>query len=202
MPNIRWTPELVTQEIRRQYQAGLSLAYSHVLARDRKLLGAAVRHFSGWRQAIEAAGIRYDKILRSSARRRSAKISKWSKEAIIKEIRRLNAAGEDLSYAAVKNKHLALLTAASLPRYFGSWRAAVEAAGISYLNIKKKGRTQLVQKRAWYRDLVLEQIGYLRKTGFDLSEANARRNFPALLSCAEEVFGSWAKAVAAIRKQP
>ncbi len=131
----------VIDAIRRLYQQGkldeLSGAWRHHLSLCRK----ARHRFGSWRKAIEAAGLDYQAVVQRQ---------KWSKERIVAEIRRLYAAGQDLSITAVHRNHPALLAIAQSPRYFGSWREAIEAAGLDYEMIKRqrgRRRQQPVQVR-------------------------------------------------------
>lgn len=181
--------------------AGYDLAYSDALGRDPKLVGAAIRHFGSWGAALEDAGIDYASILKASRARRAQRISKWNKEAIVQAIRRLRQRGESLAYSAVKNRHLALLTAACLKRHFGSWRAAVEAAGVSYQEEKERSRGSISHRRRWYRELVREQITFLREQGVNLKRRGTLKRFRALVRVATEAFGSWEKALAAVEPQ-
>ena len=64
------------------------------------------------------------------------------------EILRLFAAGEELNYGSVQQNHLKLLRAAT--RYFGSWKDAIEFAGLNYDEIRRY--------RVWSEDKILSKI--------------------------------------------
>jgi len=119
----------IINEIRRLYQEGrideLSGAWRYHLSLFRK----ARHRFGSWRKAIEAAGLDYHEVVQRQ---------KWTPERIIAEIRRLYAEGKDLSITAMQRTYPNLVAIAQSPRYFGSWRAAVEAAGLDYELIKRQ----------------------------------------------------------------
>jgi len=74
----------------------------------------AKRYFGTWREAVRAAGC-------EPARRR------WSKEVVIKEIR--ERCRRNLPLSSILFKQDGPLAGAAT-RLFGSWRAALDAAGI------------------------------------------------------------------------
>lgn len=119
----------IIDEIKRLYQEGrideLSGAWRYHLSLFRK----ARHRFGSWRKAIEAAGLNYQEIVQRQ---------KWTPEKIIAEIRRLYAEGKNLSVTAMQRTYPNLVAIAQSPRYFGSWRAAVEAAGLDYELIKQQ----------------------------------------------------------------
>ncbi|MFA0759848.1 MAG: hypothetical protein KEFWMYNX_000293 [Candidatus Fervidibacter sp.] len=119
----------IVEEIRRLYREGrideLSGAWRHHLRLFRK----ARHRFGSWKAAIEAAGLNYEAVV---SRR------KWTKESILREIQRLYAEGKDLSVTAMQRNYPNLLAIAQSPHYFGSWQAAIEAAGLDYELIKRQ----------------------------------------------------------------
>ncbi len=119
----------ILDEILRLYREGrleeLKGAWRYHLTLFRK----ARHRFGSWRAAIEAAGLDYHELVRRR---------KWTKEKIVEEIRRLYDEGRDLSVSAVLKTYPSLVAIAQSPKYFGSWRAAVEAAGLDYELIKRQ----------------------------------------------------------------
>src|SRR5688572_17916661 len=85
--------------------------------------------------------------------------TRWSKDEIALEILRLYAARQPLSYGEVQKNHLRLLRAAA--RYFGSWKNAIEYAGLDYEQIRKY--------QVWTRERIVEQIQKYHTEGRDLS---------------------------------
>ncbi len=132
---IKQDKEQVISEIQRLYREGrideLSGAWRHHLSLFRK----ARHRFGSWRKAIEAAGLNYDEIVQRR---------KWTREKILAEIRRLFNEGKDLSITAMQKNYSTLVAIAQSPYYFGSWRAAIEAAGFDYELIKRqRGRRRV-----------------------------------------------------------
>ena len=115
---------------------------------------------------------------------------KWSRENIGLEIRRLRDLRENLNYAAVAQEQVALLRAAT--RYFGSWRDAIESAGLDYEEIRCY--------KVWNRERIIERIQELHKKGEDLSWRRVSlEGDPQLAAAAtkRKHFGSWGLAIAA-----
>jgi hypothetical protein len=116
-------------------------------------------------------------------------LRKWNKENIANEIRRMFEAGENLNYANVAQAQVALLRAAT--RYFGSWRIAVEFAGLNYDEIRRY--------KTWSRDRIVERIQELHEKGEDLSWRHVSTQVDPQLAAAatkHKHFGSWRNAVA------
>lgn len=119
----------VIEAIRRLYQEGKWEEISGTWRYHLSLFRKARHRFGSWRAAVEAAGLDYDEVVQRQ---------KWTRERIVREIQRLYAEGKDLSVTAVQRTYPSLLAIAQSPRYFGSWRAAVEAAGLDYELIKRQ----------------------------------------------------------------
>src|SRR6266550_4668180 len=110
--------------------------------------------------------------------------TRWSKDEIGLEILRLYAARQPLSYGEVEKNHLRLLRAAT--RYFGSWKAAIEFAGLDYDQIRRY--------RVWTPDRIVEEIQKYHREGHDLSWRHVSTSLnPALAAAAirKHRFGSW-----------
>lgn len=115
---------------------------------------------------------------------------KWSKESIALEIRSMFESGENLNYAHIAQEQVALLRAAT--RYFGSWRLAIEFAGLNYEEIRRY--------KSWTRERILERIRELHSKGEDLSWRHISTQIDPQLAAAatkRKHFGSWRSAVTA-----
>jgi hypothetical protein len=115
-------------------------------------------------------------------------IHRWSKDEIALEILRLFAAREELNYGSVQQKHLKLLRAAT--RYFGSWKDAIEFAGLNYDEIRRY--------RVWTEDKILATIRKYEREGKDLSWRHVSTVLDPPLAAAairSGRFGSWHKAL-------
>jgi hypothetical protein len=121
----------------------------------------------------------------------------WTSESILGRIRTLHANGVDLSYRAVTATDRALLSAAVY--HFGSFRKAVEAAGVPYVSNRSKP--------GWTRESIIELVQKAHKEGTDLSwsavmsrEDDLRR--AAFASLQKRLFGSWNAALIAADIDP
>ena len=115
---------------------------------------------------------------------------KWSKDAIAEEIRKLGKDETNLNYAAIAEEQVALLRAAT--RYFGSWRKAVEYAGLDYDEIRRY--------RSWTKERIIKRIRDLHEGGEDLSWRFVSTQLDPQLAAAatkKKHFGSWRQAVIA-----
>jgi hypothetical protein len=115
-------------------------------------------------------------------------VQRWSKEEIALEILRIYAAGEELNYGSVQKKHLKLLRAAT--RYFGSWKEAIEFAGLDYDQIRRY--------RVWTEDKILDTIRKYHREDKDLSWRHVSTVLDPPLAAAairSSRFGSWQKAL-------
>jgi hypothetical protein len=153
MPQRRWSRELILDRIRELRHQGSDLTPSQVGAQHGALVSAAERYFGNWSAAVRAAGVDYEQVRASGRRRRSERIRVWSRDRIVAEIRRLHGAGEDLSWAMMERKHQPLCAAAVKRCYFGSWAAALAAAGVDYEQVKTEGRAARRWKASWRKEL-------------------------------------------------
>jgi len=115
---------------------------------------------------------------------------KWSKESIAMEIVSMYESGENLNYSSIANTNLSLLRAAT--RYFGTWEAAVNFAGLDYDQIRRY--------KSWTRERIVSRIQELHKQGIDLSWRNVCLNVDPQLAAAatkKSHFGSWREALEA-----
>jgi hypothetical protein len=96
--------------------------------------------------------------------------------------------GVNLNYAQIAHDQVALLRAAT--RYFGSWRAAIEYAGLNYDDIRRY--------KSWTKPRILERIRELHALGEDLSWRHVSTVVDPQLAAAatkRKHFGSWKAAV-------
>jgi hypothetical protein len=156
-------------EIRRRAKAGHPL--NSGANRGDWVYAAAVRFFGSWGAAVEKAGFTYATI----------RLRDLDPEQVLGRICDLAAAGDLL----VAGQH-PLLRAAAV-RHFGSWAAAVQAAGC-----------ELPDRRTWTREKVIDQIQDDLRRGLPVTTmAVLRRNEP-LYGAGRREFGSWAATLAAV----
>jgi hypothetical protein len=145
MSRRKWSRERIIEDITRLQEEGYSLStrsmaelgFSGMVTTSYK-----PEYFGSWRNAIVAAGFDPKEVCR---RKR-----KWTAERILQRIQELHKKGEDLSHSAAKRNHQYLVVVAINSRFFGSWREAVEAAGIDYEDVSKH--------EYWSRERISERI--------------------------------------------
>ena len=112
-----WPPSRVLASIRSLARRTRPLQPAEVKRRYEPLVTAARRHFGSWPKAIVAAGVDPEKLRR---------VVRWTKPRIIEAILTRALRGKRLNSSAVRPQSLVEAGA----RVFGSWKSALEAAGI------------------------------------------------------------------------
>lgn len=123
----------------------------------------------------------------------------WSRDLVTTEINALRKQESDLRHSQATRNHPRLVSAAV--RYFGSWGAAVKAAGINYDEIRKKSENARAAKvTKWSLESIASEIRKLAKARESLSAASVRENHQALFSAAvsPRYYGSWRNAITAV----
>lgn len=234
----------IIQKIRAIHKAGQPLNISAVKRHHPKLLEQvmSLKHFRGWRKALEAAGLSYKKIrielldhctcaicgekLVTLAAHLRAKhgMSKeqyrkefpgeetnsdvmraektdalrkpphwepvWSREYLIDYFIYKHEQGEDLAPWTVYRDELAVH--ANTKKYFGSYRAGIEAAGIDYKEIRVIDLTE-----RWTAQKVLERIRQLHRKKPLNSTTDIRRRDSRLYDSCHRYFGGPVAAIEA-----
>lgn len=177
----KWSKDTIAEELRKLNEAGINLNYATIADENVALLRAATRYFGSWNSAIEYAGLDYEAIRRYRS---------WSKEAIIAEIRKLHEQGVDLSWRNISTNVSPQLAAASTKtKHFGSWRGAVDAAGLDYSKIRRY--------RQWSDEAILQEIRDLHAKGQSLNAKSMEAYDITLITAARRRFDSWDKALTA-----
>ncbi len=177
----RWSKEEVLRVIGELSSKGKQFNSGHI-ARNYPALAYAGRKYCGsWENAIKAAGLDYEEIRRKCF---------WSRRKIVARIRELEAAGEPLYVSAAEVKHGGLVGAAAV--YFGSWRQAINAAGLDYMKIKRQ--------KEWSKGEIVAEIKRMRREGVELrTTIPVRKKYRTLHAAAIRYFGSWAAAMKAAK---
>jgi hypothetical protein len=115
---------------------------------------------------------------------------RWTKEQIIREIKRLHKSGADLSYTGLARRRQPLLSAAAY--HYGSYRRAVERAGIEY--------EQFLRRPRWTKQAIITLIKQARRRGDDLhwsavTTRNDELSRAAFASLQPRLFGKWVRAL-------
>ena len=116
----------------------------------------------------------------------------WDKNQILQTLKKLHKEGKDLSYTQLAKRMQPLVSAAAY--HFGSYRSAVEKAGIDYATVVRRPR--------WTRPLIIGLIKNAKRKGDDLhwSAVTKRRDDlgrAAFASLQPRLFGSWDRALSA-----
>jgi hypothetical protein len=171
----KWDGDVIVREILCRYQARQDLSHAGVSEDNPALLRAAQRYFGSWRAAIEFAGLNYEEIRRYKV---------WTKDRIIERIRELHQQGKDLSWGHVSLRlDPALAASATKKCHFGSWRAALEQAGLDYEQIRRY--------QDWNHEKVLTQMHELYERGERLNAKRMAQEEIRLITAARRRFSSW-----------
>lgn len=139
----RWPESRVIEKIQILYRSGVHLSQNAVIeAGHRALVLAACARFGSWSAARERAGVP------SLVRRQPTSAVAWSARAIVDEIVARVRRGQSVAVTKTPN---ALVCAAQ--RFFGSWREAIEAAGLDYASVSLSRRWTDAQLLDWLRRL-------------------------------------------------
>ncbi len=177
-----WDHETIINYILDLHAKGIPLYSSYVHKNYSTLHRAAFRYFGNWEAAITAAGLDYDEISR---------YRRWNRKRIVKQLRDLYKQDVDLSWRQfAAGPHSAVAYAAISKRYFGSWDAALEAAGIPVDEVRRYNR--------WDADRIQEAVVDLEKTGVPLAAKHMQADYPGLYHAACRQFGSWREAIESI----
>ncbi len=175
----KWSKEEVIKTIKDFYRRGIPLNFGYIAKKAYTLAYAARKYIGTWQEAVEAAGIPYEKVRKKNI---------WKKENIRQEIKRLAQQKKPLNISYAEKHYGGLVGAAA--SHFGSWKNAIIAAGLDYSKIKKQ--------REWSREEVIKEIKILHKKGVNLTTTRAvRKIFRPLHAAAIRYFRSWEKAVRA-----
>lgn len=166
----RWSEELVIKEMRRAARGGVVLSDRGLAdAGHRDLLGAIRMYFGSIVRARAIAGLPAPPQPRGPRER-------WDETRVVQEI--MERYESELPLAKTKSPQR-LVRAGQ--RYFGSWRAAVEAAGLSYDEVR-------LVREAYTADEVLAELQRLstERPSMVWSELTDEKFYPAVA----RLFGS------------
>lgn len=111
----------------------------------------------------------------------------WTPERVLAEILGRARRGAALSHSAASREHPLLVWEAA--RHFGSWRAALAAAGLD--------PERFALRRRWSRERLLAELRRLETSGVPLREIDCARHVRGLTQAARRLFGGWDQALAA-----
>lgn len=179
--NRKWSKDSIALEIVSMYESGENMNYAGIAASNLALLRAATRYFGTWEAAVGYAGLDYDTIRRYKS---------WSRERIVARIQELHAQDADLSWRNVcVNIDPQLAAAATKKSHFGSWREALEAAGLDYDTIRRY--------REWDDERILKMVRDFHLDGKELNAKSMEEEDITLITAARRRFDSWHQALTA-----
>ncbi len=171
----------VIREIVERDRQKLGLTEEIVMKEARVLYGTACQHFGTWGTALRYAGV--------DTRRLAARHG-YSKDRVIRTLRKRCTTGYSLSAKRNMRRESRLYRAAL--RHFGTWRQALEAAGIDarYAHLVSKPR-RLDRKK------ILEALRQRYQAGRTLVWRVVCLENRAFATAVKNAFGSWRKALIA-----
>lgn len=168
----KWSEELILSELRKYKKLYGKTGSRKIAEACPDLRSNAIRYFGGWNAALERVGIK------------TARVHHWTKETLAAELKRLLRGKKSTTPKYVREKLGERFYAAAL-NHFGSWEAAMAAAG---LNFEKS-------KEEWDRGKIIQRIQALHRSG-ELGKGVSRKH-PHLYAASAVYFDSWSNAVAA-----
>jgi hypothetical protein len=138
----KWSKQRIMVTIKDLNKQSVDISASNISKNHIPLFTASCsrRYYGSWGNAVRAAGIDYDKILEAGKERRRNKLTKWTKETVLEEIKR----AQSKQLLSTYRERLALYSAAR--REFGSWKQALEAAGYRLTKGSHKNANQIFHK--------------------------------------------------------
>jgi hypothetical protein len=185
------TAQSVTEEIIRRSQNGIPLnarALQIGQHKDITLYNRGITYFGNWKHCINTAGLDYEKISHRPPERFP------TPETIILEIARRQKNDQSLFMNGLQTEggsSVSLLNSST--KFFGSWKAAIEAAGLDYAQINRNPRSQYHTK-----DAVIKAILERHDQGLPINaRALQKGEHPnhGLYKKGAEQFKSWQTAV-------
>jgi hypothetical protein len=183
MARQKWTKERVLDEIRELNNSKRRINSDFVQKEYNKLYQAACRYYGNWNSTLVEAGFSPQEIKRKGGR------TIWTREKIISRIIEIyHAHGRVNTYFVQTHGDGAMYGGAM--REFGSFQAAVEAAGLQYAKVCKSK-----PGIPWSIDRVIQEIRHRYEAGEPIN-SYAVRNL-CLRKVTRRYFGkdSWSKAL-------
>ena len=170
----RWSKQRIIERLRAWAERS---GDTDLGASDQALSSACLRFFGSHEAAFQAAGV-------------EPPAHRWTKERIVAAIQDCFIAGKASDRIGFGDEKLA----SAAYRHFGSWPAAVEAAGlIDKVPIKPS-------LRRWNKQSVIAEIRAWHDSGHRLAEVSYK--YQALFNAAKTHFGGWNNAIIAADLEP
>jgi hypothetical protein len=180
-----WDKAKIITRLRELCSHRRSLRYPSVHRYDSGLCRAASLNFGSWCNALIAAGINPESICRDPH---------WDRSRVIEAILLRVVRGEALGSTTVRPRTLK----SAAVREFGSWPAALVAAGLEPTDyVGKRGLARKDRRKGgWSQERVRKAILQRHALGLPLNGDSVLRDDRALYSAGRTWFKSWSKALA------
>src|SRR5439155_20686236 len=110
---------------------GVDLSIKGIMRHAPKMIARCRNHFGSYAKAVEAAGIDYTTV------RHSQQV--WTEQKVFQTLRELDERGEDMWVSFLAKRVPGIVQAAN--KLFGTYRRAVEAAGLEYRDGRRVSRS-------------------------------------------------------------
>ena len=172
----RWTKPGIIRLIKQARRDGEDLHWSAVSQRGDELGRAAFaslqkRLFGSWDRALHAAGLDADQI---------CMYRKWSRSTITSDLKERHREGEPLNSGCMQKEDPGMHAAAI--RHFGSYDAALKAAGLDPAKLR--------ERRRWTKEAVVKELRVFRRQHRQVTDAMLRKHDAALYGATLRQFGS------------
>jgi hypothetical protein len=201
----RWSPARILAKIRQISRRRRPLTTDQVEHRYHNLVTAARRHFGSWSKAVLAAGVDPTKLQR---------VVPWTRERVVEAILTRALRGEPLVARLIEPRSLV----ESGQRFFGSWQAALTAAGVDPRaadlpprRSKRSRSRQVVSRRdasaeaaraPWNEERIIEAIHSRLRAGMRINAWAVSRDDSSLYGAAKRCLGGWDDAIRAAGLDP
>ena len=184
MTRQRWSEDKIVEAFKKLHREKQPLNAESVQRTNYPLYSAACRYFGGWANVAKAAGSDYETIRVTTAPPRI-----WTRDKVTKEIKRLHRKKMPLDQTSLRDANSKLLNGGIYA--FGSWKEAIEAAGLDYSTITR------IQVGHWNKQQVVNDIQGFAKNGVRLGAYFIKTNYTNLYNAAVKYCGGWKNAIEA-----
>jgi len=171
-----WNRQRIIDSLRELHSLGTPLWSRSIRKTHQPLYAAACHWFDSYSRAIGAAGLDYDQI-------RQMTMGRWNRKTVIRELRKLRRQKVPLHHAAIERNRSDLVLAAY--RYFGTYQAAIRAAGLPYDQIRIR------KMPSWDKQRIIRRLREFKKEDHGLWQRAVRCDEPYLIRAAKRCFGSY-----------
>lgn len=172
-----WSRKKILEELRRYREVHGPQCASLIASENPNLRARAFHYFGTWRRALRLAGI-------------TAKRDDWTKETLARELRHFLKNGRLPTWASYTQARRGELYNSTL-NHFGSWPAAIYAAGMKHQRWLKPARS------VWTEEQVLSALRGLSRLGLRDQASRQEKLNPELFTAIKALYGSWRGAWAA-----